>query len=55
VVPLKALDLRILREATRLDLGSVEPAIFGTHYNARPTWLANAHAELDEAVFEAYG
>ena len=24
-------------------------------YNARPTWLANAHARLDEAVFEAYG
>ena len=24
-------------------------------YNARPTWLANAHAELDKAVFEAYG
>jgi hypothetical protein len=24
-------------------------------YNARPTWLANAHAALDEAVFEAYG
>jgi hypothetical protein len=24
-------------------------------YNARPTWLANAHAALDAAVFEAYG
>ncbi|MER8880341.1 hypothetical protein [Mesorhizobium sp. M0684] len=24
-------------------------------YNARPQWLANAHAELDEAVAEAYG
>ena len=24
-------------------------------YNARPTWLANAHRELDEAVFAAYG
>jgi type II restriction/modification system DNA methylase subunit YeeA len=24
-------------------------------YNARPTWLAKAHAVLDEAVFEAYG
>lgn len=24
-------------------------------YNERPTWLANAHAKLDEAVFAAYG
>ena len=24
-------------------------------YNARPTWLANAHRTLDEAVFAAYG
>ncbi len=24
-------------------------------YNARPTWLANAHAALDRAVFSAYG
>jgi type II restriction/modification system DNA methylase subunit YeeA len=24
-------------------------------YNERPTWLANAHRKLDEAVFEAYG
>jgi type II restriction/modification system DNA methylase subunit YeeA len=24
-------------------------------YNARPTWLANAHARLDEAVYAAYG
>ena len=24
-------------------------------YNARPTWLANAHRKLDEAVFTAYG
>jgi type II restriction/modification system DNA methylase subunit YeeA len=24
-------------------------------YNARPTWLANAHAALDQAVAEAYG
>lgn len=24
-------------------------------YNARPTWLANAHARLDAAVFAAYG
>jgi hypothetical protein len=24
-------------------------------YNERPEWLANAHAQLDEAVFEAYG
>ena len=24
-------------------------------YNARPTWLENAHARLDEAVFAAYG
>ena len=23
-------------------------------YNQRPTWLANAHAELDAAVFSAY-
>jgi hypothetical protein len=24
-------------------------------YNARPTWLQNAHETLDEAVFAAYG
>ncbi len=24
-------------------------------YNDRPTWLANAHAALDRAVFDAYG
>ena len=24
-------------------------------YNARPAWLANAHAALDEAVAAAYG
>jgi hypothetical protein len=24
-------------------------------YNERPTWLANAHAMLDAAVFAAYG
>lgn len=24
-------------------------------YNARPTWLANAHAALDRAVTDAYG
>jgi hypothetical protein len=24
-------------------------------YNQRPTWLAQAHAKLDEAVFAAYG
>ncbi len=24
-------------------------------YNARPTWLANAHRALDRAVFDAYG
>jgi hypothetical protein len=24
-------------------------------YNQRPTWLAQAHQELDEAVFAAYG
>ena len=24
-------------------------------YNAKPTWLVNAHKELDTAVFAAYG
>ncbi|MGA7669673.1 MAG: class I SAM-dependent DNA methyltransferase, partial [Nitrolancea sp.] len=24
-------------------------------YNARPTWLANLHAQLDRAVWAAYG
>ena len=24
-------------------------------YNAKPTWLTNAHKELDAAVFAAYG
>src|SRR6202023_2143872 len=26
-----------------------------TLYNESPTWLANAHRKLDEAVFAAYG
>src|SRR5215203_2526922 len=30
VVPLEASELQVLREASRLDWGSVEPAIFGT-------------------------
>ncbi len=29
--------------------------IFTNLYNERPTWLAHAHAKLDEAVFRAYG
>ncbi|MGI8404779.1 MAG: hypothetical protein ACR2OE_08455 [Thermomicrobiales bacterium] len=24
-------------------------------YNAKPTWLQNAHAKLDRAVWDAYG
>ena len=31
------------------------PVPGGLLYNARPTWLENAHKRLDEADFAAYG
>ena len=33
----------------------LEKRTFTNLYNQRPTWLANAHADLDATVLEAYG
>ncbi|MBN2133322.1 MAG: class I SAM-dependent DNA methyltransferase [Sedimentisphaerales bacterium] len=48
---------RELDEARGNWLGdrSDEKRTLTTLYNAKPTWLVNAHARLDEAVFAAYG
>jgi type II restriction/modification system DNA methylase subunit YeeA len=53
------------RELVRLRNGwlnppGLDPAALAVRtltnlYNERPTWLANAHASLDAAVFAAYG
>ena len=37
------------------DPGNKKPRTLTALYNARPTWLADAHARLDAAVFAAYG
>ena len=39
-------------DATEAELGT---RTLTNLYNARPTWLADAHRNLDEAVFAAYG
>ena len=54
-----AADLDRLRRAW-LDPEGADAATLKTRtltnlYNARPTWLANAHAALDRAVWAAYG
>ena len=38
-----------------LDPADVANRTLTNLYNQRPTWLANAHADLDAAVFAAYG
>jgi len=38
-----------------LDLAELAKRTLTNLYNQRPTWLANAHADLDTAVFAAYG
>ena len=38
-----------------LDEPSLAVRTLTNLYNERPTWLANAHAELDHAVLAAYG
>lgn len=38
-----------------LDPSELEKRTLTNLYNQRPTWLANAHAELDAAVLDAYG
>jgi len=43
-----------------LDPPGLDPAALAVRtltnlYNARPSWLANAHADLDRAVLAAYG
>ncbi len=40
--------------ATRVGNLAVKHALTNL-YNQRPTWLANAHARLDAAVYAAYG
>lgn len=44
IIPLDEEAEKVLKKRTLTNL-----------YNERPTWLANAHAELDEAVAAAYG
>jgi type II restriction/modification system DNA methylase subunit YeeA len=44
LLPVDAKAAAILKKRTLTNL-----------YNVRPTWLANAHADLDAAVAEAYG
>ncbi len=43
-VPKDAATVAMLKKRTLTNL-----------YNERPTWLANVHRKLDEAVFAAYG
>ena len=38
-----------------LDPAELEKRTLTNLYNQRPTWLADAHADLDAAVFDAYG
>jgi hypothetical protein len=42
-------------DASRQKERSAYVTHFTNFYNARPTWLANAHAALDRAVWDAYG
>jgi len=54
-----ARDLARLRDGW-LNPAGVDEAALATRtltnlYNQRPTWLVNAHAALDAAVFDAYG
>ena len=44
LVPRDAATAAMLKKRTLTNL-----------YNERPTWLANVHRKLDEAVFAAYG
>ena len=55
-----ARDLNDKRDAWLNPPGGADPAEIKKRtltnlYNARPTWLANAHARLDRAVYAAYG
>jgi len=58
-ISLAASKLVELRDGwlTPLGLGEEELAsrTLTNLYNERPTWLANAHADLDRAVLDAYG
>ncbi len=38
-----------------LDVADLDKRTLTNLYNQRPTWLANAHADLDAAVLAAYG
>ncbi len=54
-----AAELNRLREnrlnPPGLDEADLKKRTLTNLYNERPTWLANAHRKLDEAVFAAYG
>ncbi len=59
-ISLAAKDLSQLREEWLNPLGMIGAKELAKRtltnlYNARPTWLANAHRTLDGAVFAAYG
>jgi hypothetical protein len=38
-----------------LSEADLKKSTLTNHYNARPGWLAEAHHQLDQAVFAAYG
>jgi hypothetical protein len=44
ILPKDETAVQVLKQRTLTNL-----------YNERPTWLDNAHRDLDEAVAEAYG
>jgi hypothetical protein len=39
----------------KIDPNELKNRTLTNLYNKRPEWLANAHRDLDEAVFAAYG
>jgi hypothetical protein len=41
--------------ASNLKEKTASQSHFNDLYNQRPTWLQNAHAALDRAVWDAYG
>ena len=45
----------VASEVARLGPADLSKRTLTNLYNARPTWLANAHATLDGAVLDAYG
>ena len=53
--PLRSPDLIAVNTLLALPNPSSKRPTLTNLYSQRPTWLVNAHAALDAAVFEAYG